>query len=68
MVTTLHDKTMAPSGKVKQGMLVLKPKGVLDYNRYMGGVDHLNQMSTSYVQENQLNAGSALASHSFVEL
>ena len=39
---------LADSGKQKSGNAVMKPTCILDYNRYMSGVDHLDQISSYY--------------------
>ena len=48
MVSTFHDASMADSGKQKSGNAVMKSICILDYNRYMSGVDHLDQTSSYY--------------------
>ena len=48
MIFTSHDASMADSGKQKSGNAVMKPTCILHYNRYMSGVDHLDQISSYY--------------------
>ena len=47
-VTTEHDDSMKEVEVRKKGGghdVLLKPVSVYDYNRYMGGVDHIDQMT-----------------------
>ena len=46
MVSTFYDASMTDSGKQKSGNAVMKATCILDYNRYMSGVDHLDQISS----------------------
>ena len=54
MITTLHNAEVVPVEKGRkvnkkyQKVIVNKPKAVMDYNKYMSGVDHLDQMIKYY--------------------
>jgi hypothetical protein len=49
MLSTIHSNTMTVSNKLdRNGLPIIKPTCVLDYNSYMGGVDTSDQMSKYY--------------------
>ena len=47
METECHNNETAEKGRVEQatGVGVHKPKVLIDYNKYMGGVDHSDQLT-----------------------
>ena len=66
MITTIHDNaTTVPiertekkkdKGKTKYSKVIVnKPSAIVDYNKYMGGVDHFDQMIKYYefIQKSQ---------------
>ncbi|XP_069502398.1 piggyBac transposable element-derived protein 4-like [Ambystoma mexicanum] len=48
MLSTIHDESTSLVTVRGQGQQVLKPKFILDYNRYMGGVDKIDQLLALY--------------------
>lgn len=49
MITTIHDSKMVrTTKKTKKGEDVIKPNAVLDYNKYMAGVDRADQYLSYY--------------------
>jgi len=51
MLSTIHDASIVDTGKVDKttDQPISKPKVILDYNMYMGGVDKLDQMLETYL-------------------
>lgn len=49
MISSFHDASMTNSKKKdKDGQPIKKPKCVVEYNKYMGSVDKLDQMNKYY--------------------
>ena len=51
MLSTIHDASFISTGKTdkKTGEEIRKPKVIVDYNTFMGGVDKLDQMIEPYL-------------------